>query len=69
MVITARIADILVGKPEGLSIEELANLSGLDAGKLGRILRMLATKHCFQEGRAKFLHSDLKFVPTQHILQ
>ncbi|KJA18249.1 hypothetical protein HYPSUDRAFT_70031 [Hypholoma sublateritium FD-334 SS-4] len=49
VVINAKIADILVGKSDGLPIEELANLSGLDSGKLGRILRMLATKHCFQE--------------------
>ena len=56
MVINAKIADILVGKPDGLHIEELANLSGLDSGKLGRVLRMnLAMRHCFQEGRAKLL--------------
>ena len=50
VVTTAKIADFLVGQPEGLPVEELAKQSGLDPNKLGRILRMLATKHCFQEG-------------------
>lgn len=50
VVTTAKIADMLVGQPEGLPVEQLAKQSGLDPNKLGRILRMLATKHCFQEG-------------------
>ncbi len=41
---------MLVGKPEGIPVEQLGKQSGLDSNKLGRILRMLATKHCFQEG-------------------
>ncbi|KAF9479524.1 S-adenosyl-L-methionine-dependent methyltransferase [Pholiota conissans] len=49
VVTQAKIADMLIGKPEGLPVEELAKRSGLDPNKLGRILRMLATKHCFQE--------------------
>ncbi|KAF8191305.1 S-adenosyl-L-methionine-dependent methyltransferase [Pholiota molesta] len=49
VVTSAKITDRLIGKPEGLPIEELAKQSGLDPNKLGRILRMLATKHCFQE--------------------
>ena len=52
-----KIADFLVDKPEGLHIDELAKLSGLDSGKLGRILRMLATKHCFSEGTRLVLMS------------
>jgi hypothetical protein len=47
----AKIADMLVGKPAGVHVDELSKQSGLDAGKLGRILRALATKHCFQEGK------------------
>ncbi|KAF9014286.1 S-adenosyl-L-methionine-dependent methyltransferase [Cyathus striatus] len=49
VVTEANIADILADKPEGLHIDEIAKQTGLDAGKLGRILRMLATKHCFRE--------------------
>lgn len=50
VVTDAKIADKLLGKPEGVQVKELAEQAGLDPGKLGRILRMLATKHCFQEG-------------------
>ena len=46
----AKIADLLLNKPEGVHVDVLAEQSGLDAGKLGRILRLLATKHCFKEG-------------------
>ncbi|KAF9479526.1 S-adenosyl-L-methionine-dependent methyltransferase [Pholiota conissans] len=49
VVTTANVADILLGKPDGLSVDEIAKQSGLDPNRLGRILRMLATKHCFQE--------------------
>ena len=38
-------------QPAGLHVDELAERSGLDADKLGRILRLLATKHCFSEGK------------------
>ncbi|KAK7467339.1 hypothetical protein VKT23_004396 [Stygiomarasmius scandens] len=44
-----KIADLLLDKPEGVPATELATKSGLDAGKLTRILRLLATKHCFRE--------------------
>ncbi|KIJ34904.1 hypothetical protein M422DRAFT_262863 [Sphaerobolus stellatus SS14] len=47
--LNAKVADHLLDKPEGLHVDELAQKSGLDGGKLGRILRMLATKHCFRE--------------------
>jgi hypothetical protein len=46
----AKIADHLLDKPEGLHVEDLAHKTGIDAGKLGRVLRLLATKHCFTEG-------------------
>ncbi|KAF5365366.1 hypothetical protein D9757_012126 [Collybiopsis confluens] len=49
VVTEARIADLLLDKPEGLAASELADLSGLDKAKLTRILRFLATKHCFKE--------------------
>ncbi|KAF8992613.1 S-adenosyl-L-methionine-dependent methyltransferase [Cyathus striatus] len=49
VVTEAKIADILVDKPEGLHVNEIAKKTGLPAGKLGRIMRVLATKHCFNE--------------------
>ncbi|KIK62312.1 hypothetical protein GYMLUDRAFT_995195 [Collybiopsis luxurians FD-317 M1] len=65
----ARIADILLDKPEGLPASELALRSSLDAGKLERILRLLSTQHCFKEVKpgifannrlsTKLLSSDL----------
>ncbi|KAF8577159.1 S-adenosyl-L-methionine-dependent methyltransferase [Ramaria rubella] len=51
VVSNAKIADLLLNKPEGIHVDELAKKSSLDAGKLGRILRLLATKHCFSEVR------------------
>ena len=50
VVVNAKVADHLVGKPDGLHIDELGKLTQIDPKKLGRLLRMLATKHCFQEG-------------------
>ncbi|KIK66536.1 hypothetical protein GYMLUDRAFT_935360 [Collybiopsis luxurians FD-317 M1] len=44
-----RIANHLMSYPEGLPVTELAARSGIDAGKLTRMLRLLATKHCFKE--------------------
>nr|P0CT90.1 RecName: Full=3-O-methyltransferase 2; Short=Mtrase 2 [Phanerochaete chrysosporium RP-78] len=47
----AKISDFLADKPDGLHTEELAKLSGVDAGKLGQVLRFLATKHVYREVR------------------
>lgn len=44
---------MLIGVPEGLSVDQLAKQSKLDPNKLGHILWMLAMKHCFQEGEHK----------------
>jgi len=54
IVVEARIPDMLVMKPKGLSVNELAEKSGLSAGKLRRIIRALATKHVFREGIQNF---------------
>ncbi|KAH9949723.1 S-adenosyl-L-methionine-dependent methyltransferase [Amylocystis lapponica] len=45
----ARVADVLVEHPNGLHVDELANIVNIEKGKLGRILRLLATRHCFRE--------------------
>ncbi|RDB28281.1 3-O-methyltransferase 2 [Hypsizygus marmoreus] len=49
VVVNAKIADLLLGKPEGEHVEVLAKQAELDTGKLGRVLRLLATNHCFIE--------------------
>jgi hypothetical protein len=48
--IEARIPDMLIGEPHGLSVHEMAQKSGLDVVKLHKVLRVLATKHIFSEG-------------------
>lgn len=46
-----RIANLLDNKPEGVHVDDLAKLAGVNADKLGRVLRMMATSHVFKEGR------------------
>jgi len=50
IVVEARIPDMLIGKPQGLSVIELAQKSNLEAKKLRKVLRALATRHIFREG-------------------
>ncbi|KAJ6572446.1 O-methyltransferase-domain-containing protein [Mycena vulgaris] len=45
----AKVADYLLDQPEGVHVDELARKSGYDGDKLSRVLRLLATKHCFTE--------------------
>ncbi len=64
-VVAFNIADHLLDKPEDLHVSELGALSGAEPQKLGRILRLLASRHCFRGGEAfervlicpSFLHS------------
>ncbi|EKM76021.1 hypothetical protein AGABI1DRAFT_79240 [Agaricus bisporus var. burnettii JB137-S8] len=49
VVLTNKIPDILQEYPSGVHISELEKRTGVDAGKLGRVLRLLAAKHLFQE--------------------
>ncbi|KAK0476361.1 S-adenosyl-L-methionine-dependent methyltransferase [Armillaria novae-zelandiae] len=54
VVVNFNIADYLWDKPEGLHICELGALSGAEPRKLGRIMRLLASRHCFRE-----VHNDV----------
>ncbi|KAA1466023.1 O-methyltransferase [Dentipellis sp. KUC8613] len=46
----ANIAEIVrEGGPKGLHVSEIANKSGLDADRIGRLLRLLATNYVFKE--------------------
>ncbi|KAF8994600.1 O-methyltransferase-domain-containing protein [Cyathus striatus] len=47
--ITFKIPDILRDRPEGASVSEIAEKAGVDERKLARVLRSLASRHCFRE--------------------
>lgn len=50
VVVEAKLADLLVNHPNGLHVSELSKKTGIEAGKLARIMRFLATRHVFREG-------------------
>lgn len=52
VVTRAKVADVLERFPKGLHVDELAGLVHLEKGKLARVLRLLATKGCFTEGKS-----------------
>lgn len=52
--IGAQISDLLLDKPDGLHVEELARLTGINAIKLGQVMRLLATRHIYREGNYLF---------------
>ncbi|KAG6916944.1 hypothetical protein DXG01_004631 [Tephrocybe rancida] len=56
VVITFKIPDILQEKPSGMHIAEIGQKAGVDKGKLGRIMRLLASKNIFREGTHEALH-------------
>jgi hypothetical protein len=64
--ITFKIADILEEKPEGMHISEIGKRAGIDSQKLGRILRLLATRHVFREGAPPFRPLLLPPLLTSH---
>ena len=58
--VQARIPDMLVAKPQGLPVNELAQKSGLNARKLRKVLRALATRHVFREGKLISIYFELE---------
>ncbi|KAG7090647.1 hypothetical protein E1B28_009748 [Marasmius oreades] len=44
-----KVPDLLLDEPQGLHVSEIARKVNVDQGKLARIMRLLATKHCFRE--------------------
>ncbi|KAF9009301.1 S-adenosyl-L-methionine-dependent methyltransferase [Hymenopellis radicata] len=60
VVVNNKIPDLLKDRPEGVHVATLAKASGLDAGKLERIMRRLATSHIFREvGESVFANNRL----------
>jgi len=49
LVLTVKVADHLGEDAQGIHIADLAKKTGVDEGKLGRIMRYLATSHVFKE--------------------
>ncbi|KAJ7512101.1 S-adenosyl-L-methionine-dependent methyltransferase [Mycena galericulata] len=47
--ISFKIPDILQEKPAGMHVTEISKRTGIEQEKLARILRLLATGHCFRE--------------------
>ncbi|KAJ3505864.1 hypothetical protein NLJ89_g7188 [Agrocybe chaxingu] len=47
--ITFKIPDVLREKPDGMHISEIGQRTGLEERKVGRILRLLASRHVFTE--------------------
>jgi DNA-binding IclR family transcriptional regulator len=48
--LTFKFPDILQEKPAGMHISEIGKKSGVEPGKVARVLRLLASKHIFREG-------------------
>ncbi|KAG6901385.1 hypothetical protein C0995_012649 [Termitomyces sp. Mi166 len=49
VVTTFKVPDILQEQPSGMRIEDIGKKAGVNHEKLGRIMRLLATKHIFRE--------------------
>ncbi|KAL1703922.1 S-adenosyl-L-methionine-dependent methyltransferase [Schizophyllum commune] len=57
------VPEILRGHPEGVHANDIAAVNGLEAGKLGRLLRRLAAVHIFTEVKPNvFAHNRLSSV-------
>jgi len=48
--LTFKFPDVLKEKPTGMHISEIGQKTGVEEHKAGRILRLLASNHVFQEG-------------------
>jgi len=61
--IEAKIADALSGHDQGIHVDELSKAVNIESGKLARILRLLATKHVFEEVKPEvFANNRLSLV-------
>ncbi|THH16261.1 hypothetical protein EW146_g4345 [Bondarzewia mesenterica] len=49
VVVNANIADVIGDRPEGMHIQEIAEITNLQKEKLMSIMRKLAATHCFRE--------------------
>lgn len=61
VILQAKITDKLKPHPDGLHVSELADKVGMHPGKLGRIMRVLTSKHIFWEGAHLIYHTLYRF--------
>jgi len=72
--IRENITDILVGYPNGIHVDKLSKIVNIEAQKLLRVLRLLATRGCYNEVEMDtFANNRLSLVlhsknPVRHIL-
>ncbi|KAF9563370.1 S-adenosyl-L-methionine-dependent methyltransferase [Agrocybe pediades] len=60
IVLTHKIPDVIHTKPEGMHTSEIEAKSGINAHKIGRVLRMLTSRHIFKEVQENvFAHNRL----------
>ena len=60
------IADILDEHPEGLHVNELSQMIGIEKTKLARILRLLTTRGLFKEG--EYIFDPYRFISRDLVL-
>jgi hypothetical protein len=69
------ITDILVGYPKGIHVNELSKIVNIDGKKLARLLRLLATRGCYNEVETDtFANNRLSLTfrsenPVHHIIR
>jgi hypothetical protein len=49
------VSDILLNYPKGLHVNELSKKINIEPKKLARIMRLLATRGCYSEGKKLFV--------------
>jgi len=59
--IYTKVTDILRCHPDGLHVDQISRLAGIESGKMARVLRALATKHVYKEGEAFMRLSSYRF--------
>jgi hypothetical protein len=68
VVLQARIADALGPYPQGVHVDKLSKAVNIEKGKLARILRLLATRNCFLEGKVMFAVPKI-YLTQRHVVE
>jgi hypothetical protein len=49
------ITNVLLNYPKGIHVNELSKIISIEPKKLGRLMRLLATRGCYNEGKVSFI--------------